>query len=189
MANDVKGAACRALLDAAKALLPTRAPSTVSGRELAAEAGVNYGLVHHYFGGKDAAFREAMLELRAEFLAKHAEHDLPVLLFEPDDPFVLAVARTQIGDPDLVGFDEFPIGEAMVDAISRRVRAADPTRTDDEITTEAKARAIALLGLQIAYSVYNTMLFETTGVTRRERATVEATLGRLYGEIGVSARR
>jgi AcrR family transcriptional regulator len=188
MANDVKGAR-RALLDAAKSLLPTRAPSTVTGRELAAEAGVNYGLVHHYFGGKDAAFREAMLELRNEFLAKHAAHDLPALLVEPDDPFVLAMARAQIGAQELEGFDEFPIGDAMVGAIGRRVRAAHPTWTDGEIATEAKARAIALLGVQIAYSVYNTMLLETTGVTRRERASVEATLGRLYEEIGVSARR
>ena len=35
-----------ALLDAAIRLMSDRAPSTVTGRELAEEAGVNYGVVH-----------------------------------------------------------------------------------------------------------------------------------------------
>lgn len=38
-----------ALIDAAIVLMSRRSPSTISGRDLAAEAGVNYGLVHYYF--------------------------------------------------------------------------------------------------------------------------------------------
>ena len=37
------------LMDAAIRLMSRRQPSTISGRDLAAEAGVNYGLVHYYF--------------------------------------------------------------------------------------------------------------------------------------------
>ena len=37
-------------------------PRQVSGRELARHAGVNYGLIHHYFGSKDAVFAEAFAE-------------------------------------------------------------------------------------------------------------------------------
>jgi AcrR family transcriptional regulator len=188
MANDVKAPARRALVDAAKRLLPTRPPSTVSGRELAAEAGVNYGLVHHHFGVKDAVFTEALLELREEFLAKHAARDLPSLLVEPDDPYVLALARTQLGaEPEVRGIEQFPIGEAVVAAVTARLHEAHAQWTDDEVATEAKARAVAMIGIQLAYSVYNRMLLEAVGVTRRERASVEATLARLYSEL--SARR
>ena len=52
----------RALIDAAKSLMGMRSPRQVSGRELAQHAGVNYGLIHHYFGTKDNVFAEAVKE-------------------------------------------------------------------------------------------------------------------------------
>lgn len=52
----------RALIDAAKSLMAMRSPRQVSGRELAQHAGVNYGLIHHYFGTKDNVFAEAVAE-------------------------------------------------------------------------------------------------------------------------------
>jgi AcrR family transcriptional regulator len=62
-----KEEAKRRLIDAAGELLRTRSPSAVSGRELARQAGVNYGLVHRYFGSKDQVFRAAIAELAADF--------------------------------------------------------------------------------------------------------------------------
>jgi AcrR family transcriptional regulator len=188
MANDVKAPARRALLDAAKRLLPERAPSTVSGRELAAEAGVNYGLVHHYFGTKDTVFREALVELRDEFVLSNSGADLPRLLVEPDDPYVLALARSLIGShPEVDGLDEFPIVAAVVATVTARLREGYPEWTDEEIAIDAKARAIAMVGMQLAYSVFNRALLESAGVTQRERAGVESALARLYREL--SARR
>ncbi|HSG78908.1 MAG TPA: helix-turn-helix domain-containing protein [Acidimicrobiia bacterium] len=52
----------RSLIDAAKHLMSMRSPRQVSGRELAQHAGVNYGLIHHYFGTKDNVFAEAVAE-------------------------------------------------------------------------------------------------------------------------------
>lgn len=48
------------LLAAAIRLMAQRSPQAISGRELAQEAGVNYGLIHHYFGSKDAVFTRAV---------------------------------------------------------------------------------------------------------------------------------
>ena len=48
-----RGAARGDLLDAALRLLADRPPSAISGREIAEEAGGNYGLVHYHFGSKD----------------------------------------------------------------------------------------------------------------------------------------
>jgi len=47
------------IIDAALRLLEDRPPSAISGRELAEEAGVNYGLIHYYFNGKQNAFLAA----------------------------------------------------------------------------------------------------------------------------------
>ncbi len=52
----------RKLINAAKELTTVRSPRHVSGRELATQAGVNYGLIHHYFGSKDAVFARAFTE-------------------------------------------------------------------------------------------------------------------------------
>lgn len=50
----------KSLIDAAVQLMAVRSPRQISGRELAKHAGVNYGLIHHYFGSKDAVFAEAV---------------------------------------------------------------------------------------------------------------------------------
>lgn len=52
----------RSLIESAKMLMGMRSPRQVSGRELAQHAGVNYGLIHHYFGTKDNVFAEAVAE-------------------------------------------------------------------------------------------------------------------------------
>lgn len=60
--NQIRGpeAVRRSLIDAAVQLMGMRSPRQISGRELAKHAGVNYGLIHHYFGSKDAVFAEAV---------------------------------------------------------------------------------------------------------------------------------
>ena len=174
----------RALLDAAQAILPDRAPSTVTGRELAERAGVNYGLVHHYFGTKDQVFRAALLELRAEFIDAHPERDLPDLIVEESHPYLRAIGRSQVDYPaELGGVDDFPIGEAMVASLRQRVSAADPSTTAIEADSEARARAIAMLCLQIGYSTYRTMLLDVAGVTVEQCDDVEHVLAGLYRDV------
>jgi AcrR family transcriptional regulator len=50
-----------ALLGAVIRLMERRSVAGISVKEIAAEAGVNHGLVHRYFGSKDGLVREAML--------------------------------------------------------------------------------------------------------------------------------
>lgn len=58
-----------ALIEAASALLGEKPPQRITGRELAERAGVNYGLVHHYFGGKGALLSEGLARLAASYSA------------------------------------------------------------------------------------------------------------------------
>lgn len=55
-----KGTTADAILVAAGELFATRGPSQVSLREVAERAGVNYGLIHHYFGTKEGLLIELM---------------------------------------------------------------------------------------------------------------------------------
>ena len=65
----------RSLIDSAKILMGMRSPRQVSGRELAQHAGVNYGLIHHYFGTKDNVFAEAVAEATQTMAARWDESE------------------------------------------------------------------------------------------------------------------
>ena len=67
--GDPERSSRQALLDAALRLVAERPPSSISGRELAVEAGVNYGLIHHYFGSKQALLQEGLASLAGSFAA------------------------------------------------------------------------------------------------------------------------
>jgi AcrR family transcriptional regulator len=132
-----------AILDAARALFATGGFSATSVRAVAAKAGVDPALVHHYFGSKDDLF-VAALQLPFDFrevvapIAAHgpdgaAERMLPLFLSIWDDPQLqtplLALARS-LTDPsskELMrdGFLKIvigPIGQALgIDEPDRRM--------------------------------------------------------------------
>jgi len=75
-----------ALIDAATQLFDRRNPGSVSVREIAKLAGVNHGLVHHYFGSKQALVQAVLDRLasraRDSLAAGTAmDADSPVLIY------------------------------------------------------------------------------------------------------------
>ncbi|MFI5040918.1 MAG: helix-turn-helix domain-containing protein [Acidimicrobiales bacterium] len=176
-----------ALLAAATELLVERAPSAVSGRELADLAGVNYGLIHHYFGTKDAVFLEAAEALRADYIGRRGPVGLIELNTDPDDPFIRAVGRSQLDYPGELGpRDRFPIGEAFVHELTVRVTRESPDLDDGAVRLQAKARALALLSIQLGYVLYQAMLFDTVGVGPGEKADVEAIVRDVYRRMALA---
>jgi TetR/AcrR family transcriptional regulator, repressor for neighboring sulfatase len=174
------GTARDALIDAAKRLLPDRAPGTIAGRDLAAEAGVNYGLVHHYFGGKEAALRAGLRALRDDFVIAHGDvASMPLLT--ASDPYLKALVRWHLHDSEPVEVDgEFPLSAALVASVASRM---EPGR--DDASVEAKARAIAMTSVQLCFAVFGPVLLEATGVRRHERQSVETALASLYDSIAL----
>ncbi len=172
-----------ALIDAAKQLLTLRAPGAIVGRDLADEAGVNYGLIHHYFGGKDAALRAGLDALRADFVATHGDVTAMPLLTS-SDPYLKALVRWHLHDSDAATADsEFPLSAALVASIASRLEGVD-----DDVLAEAKARAIAMTSLQLCFAVFGPVLLEATGARGQERRSVEAALGSLYDSIALRTR-
>lgn len=93
--------------------------------------------------------------------------------------------RSQIDYPAESGpRDEFPIGSAMVERVADRIARSDDTRLG-RADVEAKARAIALISLQLAYSVFGPMLRDGVGVDPPDRADVDALLRTVYDQIAL----
>jgi AcrR family transcriptional regulator len=67
LATGRKAAEAR-LVHAAIEILKERAEEGVSGRELARRANANYGLIHHYFGSKEAVFDAAFVQLHDRYV-------------------------------------------------------------------------------------------------------------------------
>ena len=174
------GTARDALVEAAKRLLTDRAPSAITGRDLADEADVNYGLVHHYFGGKDAALRAGLDALRADFVTAHGDVSAMPLL-TASDPYLKALVRWHLHDTDgIAGDDDFPLGATVVASIAARLGGHG-----DEVLTEAKARAIAATSLQLCFAVFGPVLLQATGAQDDERSSVEAALASIYDRIAL----
>lgn len=57
------------LIRASQRLLAQRPPSGITGKQIAKESGVHYGLIYHYFASKEDLFLAAMQELTAAYLA------------------------------------------------------------------------------------------------------------------------
>ena len=77
-----------AIAEAAARLLPERPPSVITGRQLADEAGVNYGLIHHHYGGKDGAVEAGMNVLRRDFVEQFGDGSNTPFLGSGSHPYL-----------------------------------------------------------------------------------------------------
>ena len=107
-----RAASERALLEAAMACFAEFGPNDVSVRAIAERAGVNHGLVHHYFGSKaglvDAVVREAQ-----EYFSETLANSGGLALVTIDDPRPLtamrAIARIIVDGAMPAHQAEFPV--------------------------------------------------------------------------------
>ena len=146
---------------------------------------MNYGLVHHYFGGKDAVLEAGLNALREEFMDTHGDATTLHLLTGQGHPFLRALVRSQVDYPDTVApSGDFPIGTALVDAVAHRLAQRDGSE-ETETTVEAKARVITMVSIQLCYGVFGPVLLDGAGVSHRERANVERALAALYDSLAL----
>ena len=165
-----------AIAEAAARLLPDRPPSAITGRQLADEAGVNYGLIHHHFGGKDGAIEAGMDLLHDEFVARFGDGSDTPFLGSDGHPYLRAVVRSLLEWPDTLHHENrFRIVSSMIAAIEQRLDGGD--------TSEAKARTIAAVSLQVFYGVFGPVVLDATDVGDDELTDVERHLAELYDSI------
>lgn len=127
--------AAKAILDAARRLFATRTPSAVTLRDVAREAGVNYGLIHRHFRSKDnllaAVFRESATRTAHAFAAAATVHDAIAVEFAGPPAWgqTLAYALLDGVDPNALVSGHAPAIRVLVE----RVRDAMDSMRPDEL--------------------------------------------------------
>ena len=168
------------LLRAAEELLGSRLETTVTGRELAAEAGVNYGLVNHYFGSKSAVFDEALTNLHQRFLADvlavtSATAELgPFDVFARHRAFLRAWASRLLADRPTPKFELAGMERLMANLLA--ARGIEPT--DRCASVDAAGDALAGVALLLGWTILQPLptAIDPDGIGR-----VTAQLRAIYG--------
>jgi AcrR family transcriptional regulator len=171
------------LVDAATELFAERGPDGVSLREIAAHAGLNYGLIHQYVGSKDDLLQMVIARSTSTTAARFAQAggvgeavellQGPVGADRPPYPRLLAWAILQGRDPkELAG----PV-PALPQLIAMLPEAgadhdhdladldpdADPG-ADHDLADDPRLRAAAIAALTLGWSLFGTFVSHAAGL-------------------------
>lgn len=161
-----KAAAREALIQAAADLFAEQ--SDVSVRDIAARAGKNHGLVHHYFEGKHGLRRAVLDHLAAAQASRLGAVDL-------DDPVALAHAAVRVAREDrryfrilaramLDGEGDAPLQSAFP-VVRRLVDTLDRGGVEG-----ARQRVAEGLALALGWMLFEPWIRAATGLTDAESA-------------------
>ncbi|MFD5655869.1 TetR/AcrR family transcriptional regulator [Streptomyces hirsutus] len=172
------------ILKAAARLMTVKAPSQITGRELAKAADVNYGLVHHYFGSKNNACQEAFRAFAGQYVkdAQTGARQDWILnmgrLPEYQDLWrILAHAAMDGESLDLLGWD-YPLLRARLAA-----RAAQTGHTPDgEGSLPAESIATAF-SLALGWTVFQPFIKEALGLESKDLAHINDAIVRTIDEL------
>lgn len=149
------------LVLAAVDLLASRTPSSISGRQLANRAGVNYGLIHHYFGSASEVLAQASRLIRDQFYANESgPGSIPDFFSMRAHPgYVRALTHIALDAKLAATGDHFPVVGALLDR--HRSRHGEPTASE-------RCRYLLVAAAQLAWS-----LFEPLFATALSRDPIE----------------
>lgn len=164
------------LIDAAADLLGEVGPRAMSVRQVAERAGVNHGLVHHYFSGKDGLLRAAMSRLVADHerwardVAAGGPFPAPFALAR-DQRYLRAVVRALLdGETDLA-LTELSNGVSVprqaMDAEVQRRGLGSPD-------VDTKAAVAAAMALEMGWAALESFIFAVTGTSDDEADEVRS---------------
>lgn len=170
-----------AILDAAVDLFAGRDPASVSLREIAARAQVNHGLVHHYFGSKDALVA-AVIERRgrAQAAAIAEVSDLADAVAalhgtEGAATYVQLMAHAVVvgRDPAVLGRSG-RVGRRLRELVEQE-RAAGPAGPVGE--AEARQLVALVLALVTGWELFGPFFAEQLDLGEDDVAAVDARIG------------
>lgn len=161
------------ILDAACELMTTKSASQITGRELAKKASVNYGLVHHYFGGKNNAFREAFRQLASRYVQdaqSGQEHDwiLNMGRLPQYSDLWKVLAHSAMDQPSLeiLGWD-YPL---------MRARLQDRAASEGNSLGEAKTSMSEAFCLALGWTAFRPFIEEALALTEDDIKEVGETI-------------
>ena len=148
--DEVTGSGEDQLVQAAIEILLEGRNQNISGRELAKNAGVNYGLIHHYFGSKQAVFDVAFKRLHTNYVNDMVDADSQ-RLSEPfallaHSGFVNAWARRELSGIETPNIPYTGMAKTL-----ELLRSGMPVDEMDEI--RLKSKAWCLVSLQLGFAI------------------------------------
>jgi AcrR family transcriptional regulator len=161
-----------ALLESAIELLSARGPDGVSSREVAKAAGVNYGLVHYYFGSRNELLRQAIAREMEQWGATNPSIDdeewTPLLLGAPlpERAWRSLVHLALCWDRYAEVVDDFPL-------MRHRLQIHRERLGDDVDETRLKAALVASTCLQIGWLAVSNWYLASVDATDDERDDIE----------------
>jgi AcrR family transcriptional regulator len=167
-----------ALINAAAGLFEEVGPNAVSVRAIAERAGVNHGLVHHYFGSKAGLVQAVLERLADESAAAIRERGVEAVI-DPEDArvrrHVRVLTRVVLDDAAPEGFQaRFPI----VTYLSTLGR--DTLGMDDQTAALRASQAVAFM---VGWLILEPWLLNSAGLgpeaLERARADLQPALVRL----------
>jgi len=130
----------RSLIDAALQLMSLRSPRQISGRELAKTAGVNYGLIHHYFGSKDAVFAAAVAESTEEMALRWEVAGLLPLNTTDEARTYRTFSKLELDS------DDSPVTDLLQRIVAGQAQAQGRETTDKDLLAEVALCAALQFG-------------------------------------------
>lgn len=162
------------LIVAAGELLGEVGPRSMSVRNVAERAGVNHGLVHHYFGGKDGLMKAAMTRLVEEHavFAREASQGDPIpapLLLNHDPKYLRAVVRAVLDDEMELATTEISEG---VSVPRGALAFAVDSKKLGEPDVRMKAMVAVSMAMEMGWAALEPFLFAVTEVAETEQEDV-----------------
>ena len=158
------------LIVATAQLLGEVGPRALSVRAIAERAGVNHGLVHHYFGGKDALLQAAMERLVHEHfeyaMAQSRRQPLPAPLGLIGDPtYLRAVVRAVLDNEMTLASTEITEDVSVPRNVLRHVAAAQKQK---EPSVEVKASVGLGMALEMGWAALEPFIFAVVGAENEQ---------------------
>jgi AcrR family transcriptional regulator len=162
------------LIAAAADLLGEVGPRAMSVRMVAERAGVNHGLVHHYFGSKEGLTRAAMLQLVEQHAAdvneKSRGNPIPLPLALNEEPrYLRAVVRAVLDGEMELATTELEAGVSIPRGALQHVAKM---RQLDEPDTQTKALAAIGMALEMGWAALEPFIFSVADVQGKEQEQV-----------------
>lgn len=178
------------ILDAAEVLLDRKGPDGFGLAELGRDAGVSFGLIHHYFGGKEGLLR-AVLQRNLRQLGREIRRIQEAGEFwDPHAPAVVVVFDTYLNKPGFArlmawGLLKGLLGAEEVSLEVQRDREALDTMVDRLRDGMAGASRIEAAGLTtlltsavLGFNLLRPLLVQTRGWNSRSDEIVREQLVR-----------
>jgi len=166
--------AVASLVSAATELFAARGPDGVSLREIAAHAGLNYGLIHQYVGSKDELLRLVIAQSTSTTAVRFAQADGvgealellqgPVGADRPAYPRLLAWAILQGRDPKELAGPAPALPQLIAMLPVKGAAPDDPAASADDLADDPRLRAAAIAALTLGWSLFGTFVSHAAGL-------------------------